>query len=199
MKAWRKQIFEVQTGRQARGLAGAVVCETRDLGIKWPQWHTLLLAGQVVVGMRVVCPQDLRKVFLRQARMAFWKKRSANHECEELKGGVWQEPIQVMLRKKTNEAWMDKHRNVTRKLVVEGGWVQRRWHDTGWSDEKKCRGCNKEEGTDKHRLSHCPCWNEVRNQFPGQLLRMGAKKNKTSKKDRKWQTGIASHSLSEGP
>ena len=26
----------------------------------------------------------------------------------------------------TNEAWTDKHRNVTRKLVVEGGRVQKR-------------------------------------------------------------------------
>ena len=32
-KAWKKQIFEVQTWRQVRELAGAVMCETRDLGI----------------------------------------------------------------------------------------------------------------------------------------------------------------------
>ena len=31
------------------------------------------------------------------------------------------EPIQAMLRRKTNEAWTDKHRNVTRKLVKEVG------------------------------------------------------------------------------
>ena len=30
-KAWWKQIFEVQIWRQVRGLAGAVMCETRDL------------------------------------------------------------------------------------------------------------------------------------------------------------------------
>ena len=34
-QAWRKQIFEVQTWRQVRGLAGAVMCETRDLGMQW--------------------------------------------------------------------------------------------------------------------------------------------------------------------
>ena len=32
-----KQIYEVQTWRQVRGLAGAVMCETRDPGIKWPK------------------------------------------------------------------------------------------------------------------------------------------------------------------
>ena len=67
--------------------------------------------------------------------------------------------------KKTTETWTDKHR----KLVVEGGWVQIRLYDVGWSDEKKCRGCNKEEGTEKRRLYSCPCWKEVRNQIPEKL------------------------------
>ena len=38
--------------------------------------------------------------------------------------------------------------NATRKLVVEGGWVQKGLYDIGWSDEKKCRGCNR-EGTEE--------------------------------------------------
>ena len=67
-KAWRKGIFEVQTWRQVRGRAGAVLCETRDEGIKWPQWHTLPLGGQVAVDMRVVWPQDVKKMRLKQAR-----------------------------------------------------------------------------------------------------------------------------------
>ena len=62
-----------------------------------------------------------------------------------------------MLRRKTNEVWKEEHRHVTRKLVVEGSWVQKRLYDIGWSDEKKCRGCNQEEGTEKHRFDHCPC------------------------------------------
>ena len=36
-EAWRKQIFEVQTWRQVTGFAGAIMCETRDMGMKWPQ------------------------------------------------------------------------------------------------------------------------------------------------------------------
>ena len=40
-----------------------------------------------------------------------------------------------MLRMKTKEEWTEKHRNVTRKLVLEGGWVQQRLFDIGWSDE----------------------------------------------------------------
>ena len=87
-----------------------------------------------------------------------------------------------MLRRKTKEAWTDKHRNVTRKLVVEGGWVQKRLYDIGWSDEKKCRGCNKEEGTEKHSLYHCLCWKEVRNLIPGKLSKW-EQRAQTSKKD----------------
>ena len=33
-------------------LARAVVCQTRDLGIMWQQWHTLIFEGQVAVDMR---------------------------------------------------------------------------------------------------------------------------------------------------
>ena len=63
---------------------------------------------------------------------------------------MWLEPIQAVLRRKTNDVRTDRHRHVSRKLVVEGGCVQKRLYDIGWSDEKKCRGFNKEEGTEKH-------------------------------------------------
>ena len=123
MKAWRKQIFGVQTRRQVRGLAGGVMCETRDFSIQWPHWHTLLFDGQVAVDMRVVCTQDVKKMLLRHARMAYWKIWAATHACEELKEGVWLEPVQATLRRKTHEQWTDRHRSVTRKLVVKGCWV----------------------------------------------------------------------------
>ena len=41
-EAWMMRIREVQTWKQVRGPAGALMCETRDLGIKWPYWHTLI-------------------------------------------------------------------------------------------------------------------------------------------------------------
>ena len=61
-KALRKQIFEVQTRRLVRGPAGANMYETRDLGTKW-----------LVVDVRVVYPQDVKKMLLKQARMVNWK------------------------------------------------------------------------------------------------------------------------------
>ena len=75
--------------------------------------------------------------------------------------------------------------------------MQKRLCDIGWSDEKKCRGCNKEEGTEKHRLYHCPWWKEVGHQIPEDMGKweQGAS---TSEKDWKWQRGITSYLLSEG-
>ena len=137
-------------------------------------------------------PQDVKKMLLNQARMVFWKKLAAKHECEELKEGAWLDPIQSMLRRKTHESCTDKHRHVTRNSVVEGGWVQKRCHDTGCSDEKKCRGCNKEEGTG---CTHCPSRREeVRNQIPEGLDKW-EQRAKTSKEDWKWQRGITSNPL----
>ena len=37
------------------------MCETRDLGKKWPHWHTLICEGEVRVDMRYVCPKDVKK------------------------------------------------------------------------------------------------------------------------------------------
>ena len=39
--------------------------------------------------MTVVGLQEVKKMLPKQARMACWKKRAAQHECEELKEGVW--------------------------------------------------------------------------------------------------------------
>ena len=35
-----------------RGLARAVMCETRDLGMKWPYWHTLVESVEKKIDMR---------------------------------------------------------------------------------------------------------------------------------------------------
>ena len=48
----------------------------------------LLFEEQVAVDMRVVCLQDVKMMLLKQARMVYWKKSAAKHECGELKEGV---------------------------------------------------------------------------------------------------------------
>ena len=100
-EAWMSQVFEVQMWRQVRVPAGAVMCETRDLGIKWPHWHTLVFSSEMTIDMRYVYPKDVKKMLVQQARSVYWKKWAAKHKYEELKEGVWLELDLAFLRKKT--------------------------------------------------------------------------------------------------
>ena len=108
------------------------MCETRDLGVKWPFWHTLTFEGDRNIDMTFVCPKDVKKMLLQQARTVYWKKWAAKHEYEELKEGVWLEPPLALLREKTKENSTEKHRHVARKLVLEGGWVQKKLFCPEW-------------------------------------------------------------------
>ena len=54
-KKWSVSLEESSRRHEVRGPAGAVKYETRDLGIMWPQRHTLLFEVQVA--------QDLKKCF----------------------------------------------------------------------------------------------------------------------------------------
>ena len=89
--------------RQVRGLAGAVMCETRDLVIMWPQRHTLIFQGEARIDMRYVCPKDVKKVVVQKARSVCWKKWAAKHEYEDLKEGIWLVQALEVLRKKTSQ------------------------------------------------------------------------------------------------
>ena len=64
------------------------------------------------------------------------------------------------------------------------------------SDDSKCQACHKEEGTEKHRLYHCPEWYEVRHGIPD-AFRKWEQKTRTSKEEWKWQRGIVTPPLSE--
>ena len=116
-----------------------------------------------------------------EARSTCWRKWAA-HENEEVKKGISLEPALALLRKQTKEGWTDKHRNTARKLVLEGGWVQKKLFDIGWSDESECQACHTAEGTEKHRLYHCP--ESLRSQKPSES---GSKKRQLQKKEWKWQ------------
>ena len=73
--------------------------------------------------MRYVCPKDVKKMLVQWARSENWKKWAVKHEYEELREGAWLEPGLALLRKKVKENWTEKHRNVARKIFLEGGWT----------------------------------------------------------------------------
>ena len=62
-EAWMRQIREVQTWKQVRGPPGAVMCEVRDLGMKWSCWHSLslVLGDEIKIDTRCVCPKGRQK------------------------------------------------------------------------------------------------------------------------------------------
>ena len=146
--------------------------------------------------MRLVCPKDFKKMLVQSSRSVYWKKWAAKHEYEELKGGVWLEPGLALLRKKVKEIWTEKRRNVARTIFLEGGWTQKRLFDVGWSDISQCQACQREEGTEKHRLYHCPEWYEVRREIP-EAFRKLQQQTRISMKEWKWQIGIVVHPLSD--
>ena len=72
--------------------------------------------------------------------------------------------------------------------------MQKRYGDVGWSDEKKWRGCNKEEGTENTgRTTVCHG-----GKSGTQSRRNCATVSRGPKRRRKWQRGITSHPLDEG-
>ena len=99
------------------------MCETRDFGHKMAVLaHILsLMMRQKKFDMRNVCPTDGQKMLVQRARSVYWKKWAANHEYEEVKEGAWIEPALALLRKKAKGVWTEKHRNVARKIFLEGG------------------------------------------------------------------------------
>ena len=59
--------------------------------------------------------------------------------------------------------------------------MQKRLFDIGWSDDSKCQACYEEEGTEKHRLHHCPEWYEVRREIPEAFKKVRAKSESLKK------------------
>ena len=63
-----KQIFEVQTLSQVRRLAGAVMCETRDLEHQMATVAHSFFEVQVQLDMRQDCQKDVKKMLLKHER-----------------------------------------------------------------------------------------------------------------------------------
>ena len=123
-----------------------------------------------------------------------WKKWAAKHEYEELKE-AWLEPGLALVRKKKKIGLKSIEMWPGRSFWKEVG-RKKRLFDIGWWDNSQCQACQREEGTEKHRLYHCPAWHTVERGIL-EAFRKLEQKARTSKKEWKWQRGIVVHSLSE--
>ena len=138
----------------------------------------LIFGNDTKIDMR----KGVKKMIVQRARSVFREKWTAKHEYEELKEGAWLEPGLALLRKKVKENWTENHRNVVRKIFLEGGWTQKRPFDVGWSDVSQCQACQKAESTEKHRLYQNSERHAVRREIP-ETFRKWEQKVKTSKKE----------------
>ena len=164
-KAWKKQILEVQTWRQVSGPAGAVMCETRVLGMNLPQWHTLLFEGQVAVDMRVVCPQDEKQNA---------SETSQDGPLEKLgsEARVWRVEGRSAAGANPSYAAKEDQRSVdgqAPKYDEESGRERR----TGGENMIPHWMVGREE-EEVLRLDLCASWREVRNQLPEGMEQVGA-------------------------
>ena len=66
----------------------------------------------------------------------------------------------------------------TERLKLRTDFLQSRLFDIGWSGVSQCQACHKEDGTEKHKLYHCPEWHEIRREISGGLQKVGAKSEK---------------------
>ena len=94
-----KQIQEVQMWRQVRGLAGAVMCETRD---------RYNMAALAYIDFSALKQELTKKMLVQRDRSVYLKKWAAKHEHEEQKEGVCLEPAPATLRKIVREDWTEK-------------------------------------------------------------------------------------------
>ena len=77
-KAWRSSM---ETDERAS--RRVVMLETRDLGIKWPQGHTVKFKGTSSGGHEGGLPAGCEDVVCETSQDGNWKKWAAKHDCEE--------------------------------------------------------------------------------------------------------------------
>ena len=135
--------------------------------------------------MRFVCPKDVKKMLVQRARSVY----------EEVGSQARVRRVERRNMAGTRASSLE-HRNVARKMFLEGEWTQKRLFDVGRSDVSQCQACQIEEGTEKHRVYHCPEWYEVRREIPEAFRRL-EQNARTSKNEWKWPRGIVVHPLSE--
>ena len=84
---------------------------------------------------------------------------------------------------------------ISQELEMQDSWVGRK-RDCSWSYVSQCQACQLEEGTEKHRLYHCPGWYEIRWEIP-ETCRKCEQQVKSSRREWKWQRGVVEHPLRE--
>ena len=172
------------------------VADSRDSNVETAERACRIFSGKITIDMRFVCPKDVRTDAGTDGSFSTMEEVGSKARVRGVeRGSMAGTRASSPASKKVKENWTEKHRNVARKIFLRGGWTQKRLFDVDWSDISQCQACQKEEGTEKHRLYHSPQWYEVRRDVP-EVFRKLEQKARTSKKEWMWQRGIDEHPLS---
>ena len=161
------------------------MCETRDVSTKWPHWHTVIFVGDIRVDVRHVCCRGQGQSFGRRGQHST-KQKIRRRACGFRRHWRCCGRRRRETGPKSIEMWPE---NWSWQEVR----VQKKLFDIGWSVERECRACHKQEGTEKHRLHPCPEWQGIIRE----AYRKWKQKAKTSKKEWKWRRGVVADPLSE--
>ena len=89
---------------------------------------------------------------------------------------VWELLMEMKrINGKVKENCTEKHRNVARKIFLEGGWTEKSLSDVGWSDISQCQASQIQEGTEKHRLHSLSGMARSEARCSGRVQEMGEK------------------------
>ena len=143
-EAWTQQVREVQMWREVRGPAGAVMCETRDLGIKWLHWHTVIFEGDSK-HRHEICLRDRReKDVPATGQVGLLEEVGSKARTRRVEGGeLVGAGSGLAAQENEGKNGRRNNRHVARKLFFGrrmGAEAALRY----WSDESKCQACHKE-------------------------------------------------------
>ena len=117
------------------------MCETRDLGFKWPQWHALILERASKSGHEMCLPKRREENALETGQVSLLEAVGSEARVLRIEG-------RFLARASSGSAAEENKRRVD--LGAESLF------DIGWSGESKCQACQKEEGAEKAHALQLP-------------------------------------------
>ncbi len=180
-RAWRNQAQKVLGGGwdKSRGPASAIHLQLRMISWQWPRPDVMITVEGLHLDLNLTCPDDVRKMVIRDYQRAQWLEWRARHRADGLDFAPFVEPLQRWFRKKHGGPGA----SVAAQAVAGGLWTQARAHARLLADSNECQACASlgpstrrwswsdwcfrwPVGDALHRLTECPATRAHRTLHP---------------------------------
>ena len=101
-----------------------------------------------LISMKDTCPGGIKTTLMRHAKNVYRRTWAKKHDIEELKEGVWFEPIKAVLKRTVNHTWTARRAAQARSCVMSGAWTQKKAKRHELCAESKHCKCCEAEGTE---------------------------------------------------